>query len=139
MNLVFSTTGYQDFNSHNVLVTKENVKTTLVIPNEKLSSVFVDLAFHLLKPQEVDQLLTNIFNNLEKDGTLKIHCLDLYELSQKIHRREIDEPSANNILYGFGQENCLSTMFYISVCSRLGFKKKTVSFESIIAKMEFVK
>lgn len=139
MNLVFSTTGFQGFNSYNFTINKENLKESFVIPDSKLSSVLVDLCFHLVQANEIEPILQKIYNNLEVGGILRINCLDIYELSQKVHRREIDEHSANNILYGFGQQNSLSTLFFISVCTKLGFKKKSVTFESILAKMEFIK
>lgn len=106
---------------------------------ENLDSLIIHRCFHLVSHQKAGELLKTYYDKLKTGGKLTVYCIDIYQLCHKVHRREITEGEFNNIMYENGQINSISTLFFLGNCDKLGFRRESVSFNEIHAKMEFVK
>lgn len=138
MNLVFSTTGFQGFNSTNYVINEANVGDWK-IPDGEIDSIFIDMCFHLVQVPKIIEILNDIYMKMKPEGILKISCSDIYQIAHKMHRRDIDEGYMNTIMYSAGQKNCLSSLFFVQTCLEIGFKKKFVGFNDVVVQLEFVK
>ena len=137
MNLAISSTGFKEPSYLNIEINSSNVGS-INLPNG-LKNLIINRTLHLLEYDHLLKLLEDIHKKLVSGGLFTIYCLDIYELAHRMHRRNITEAEYNNIMYDKGQKNSFSTLFFIEKCGSLGFKKKSVSFNDVWAKIEFVK
>ena len=137
MNLAISSTGFKEPGFINIEVNSDNIKH-IKLPTG-LTNLIVHRAFHLLAQDEIIKFVEDVYLKLPVGGIFTIYCIDIYELSHRMHRRAIPELEFNNLLYEKTQKNCYSTLFFIELCNKIGFKKQSVSFHDVWSKMEFVK
>ncbi len=141
MNLVLSSTGFNVPNYQQVGINKDNLATLLLneVPDFSIDNLVVHRCLHLLNKDEVEGILARFFTKIKPGGKLTIYCIDVYFLAHKIHRRECGEMDFDAILYENGQKNCLSTLYMLNTCIKMGFTKSEIILEDIFAKMEFIR
>ncbi len=137
MNLAITSTGFKEPGFVNIEVNAETIKN-IKLPSG-ISNLIVHRAFHFLPQDIVTKLIQDIYLKLSDKGKFSVYCIDVYELAHRMHRRAINEVEFNNLMYEKGQLNSLSTMFFIDLCARIGFKKTAVNFHDVWAKLEFTK
>lgn len=137
MNLAISSTGFKEPGFINIEVNSENIRH-IKLPIG-INNVIIHRSLHLLSQEEIVKFIEEIYVKLPIDGKFTIYCIDIYELSHRMHRRIIPESEFNNLMYEKNQKNCCSTLFFMELCGKIGFRKQSVSFYDVWAKMEFVK
>lgn len=139
MNIVLSSTGFTEPNHSLIPVSKDNLAPMELDFVDTVDNIVIHRCFHLLEVNKVIELIERYYRKIVEGGKLTVFCIDVYTLGHKIHRREIGEGDFNTCMYEAGQKNCVSTLFIIENCNRVGFKTDGVSFNGLWAKLEFIK